>query len=102
MYKIVQGNIDPIPEYYSKELQGMVSALMEKNIQKRPMVSQILNHEFVQSQAQAIREDRDLMRKTKGAVASHIQKSHSEPIKEEEKKDPFEGMNTKQRLALKR
>lgn len=36
VYKIVQGKIDPIPDFYSKDLQNLVNTLMTKDTKKRP------------------------------------------------------------------
>jgi NIMA (never in mitosis gene a)-related kinase len=47
VYKIVQDKYDPIPACYSKELQNLISALLNKNAQERPSVSQILQMPIV-------------------------------------------------------
>ena len=42
VYKIVQDKYDPIPSYYSKELQDLINMLLNKNAGERPSVAQVL------------------------------------------------------------
>lgn len=49
VFKIVQDKQDPIPEIYSADLRNLVSSLLNKNVQERPNVIDILKMPFVQS-----------------------------------------------------
>lgn len=49
MYKIVQGNVPPIPSQYSRELMELVQLMMARNAEERPSVHQILCRPFVRS-----------------------------------------------------
>jgi len=66
---------------------------MNKDIKARPMVSEIMTNEFIQNQAKAIREDRELMWKT--GDMKRTAASAPKSVVEEEKKDPFEGLTAK-------
>ena len=49
VYKIVQEKPWPLSEEYSPEFQKIVNLLLEKDIEKRPTVSQLLQLPYVRS-----------------------------------------------------
>jgi NIMA (never in mitosis gene a)-related kinase len=49
VYKIVQDKYEPIPSSYSKELNNLINALLNKNASERPSVAQILQMPIVRS-----------------------------------------------------
>lgn len=52
VYKIVQDKHEPIPDCYSKELQELIHALLNKNAHERPSVAQILQTPVVRRKMQ--------------------------------------------------
>ena len=44
---IVSNEPEPIPEMYSRELQGLISKLMEKDPKRRPSVREILKMSLI-------------------------------------------------------
>ncbi|XP_028399772.1 serine/threonine-protein kinase Nek1-like [Dendronephthya gigantea] len=46
-YKIVSGNVEPIPSVYSQDITNLISQIMSKNPEDRPSAGAILNIPFV-------------------------------------------------------
>ena len=47
VYKIVQEECPPIPNYFSSDLSSLVKSMLQKNDEKRPTVSDLLSLPFM-------------------------------------------------------
>ena len=70
MYKVIQGEIPPIPSQYSNELVQLVQKMMERNAEERPTVHQILRMAFIRKHIMMFL-DRAAMRKRCSPTIKH-------------------------------
>lgn len=54
VYKIVSDNYEPIPSFYSQELNDLLRQLLDKQADKRPSVEGLLASPYIQAHAQRV------------------------------------------------
>lgn len=116
VYKIVQDKYEPIPDHYSDDLKEIINALLVKDYEKRPLVSDLLMTPFVNKKMNEFIEnggyigDKKLhVRKFKSPVKKQITKDiEDEEFKIEKSKSlpqedtEAETMTPKERMKLKK
>jgi len=49
VFKIVQGNYDPIPSQYSPQLGQIVDIILNKDVNARPTIPQLMSHDNIKN-----------------------------------------------------
>jgi len=78
MEKVLEGKFPPTPSHYSKEMQGLVAFILDRDPDKRPSMSQILQHSYMKEGMklflEAVEKSPKILEATKAELKEDVQR----------------------------